>query len=209
MIGSYSQTELGHGSNVRGLETTATFDKDKDEWVIHTPKASSAKWWPGDLGVIGTHACIFAQTIVDGQNYGVNSFLVPIRDLKSHRTLPGIEVGDIGPKFGFIAKDNGYAIFTHVRIPRTNILKRYLEVTREGEVEMKGNPLVLYSIMMFTRLQVTSTAQICLARSLYIATRYGIVRTQFRTDKNSNGKSVERKLLDYQTHRVRITECLS
>jgi len=30
MIGSYVQTEMGHGSNVAGLETTATFDKDKD-----------------------------------------------------------------------------------------------------------------------------------------------------------------------------------
>jgi acyl-CoA oxidase len=27
MIGAYAQTELGHGSNVRALETTATFDK--------------------------------------------------------------------------------------------------------------------------------------------------------------------------------------
>lgn len=25
-IGCYAQTELGHGSNVRGLETTATWD---------------------------------------------------------------------------------------------------------------------------------------------------------------------------------------
>ncbi len=27
MIGSYAQTELGHGSNVRGLQTVATYDK--------------------------------------------------------------------------------------------------------------------------------------------------------------------------------------
>ena len=69
--------------------------------MIHTPKPSSAKWWPGDLGRIGTHSAIFAQTIVNGQNYGVNCFMVPIRDKKSHRNLPGVEVGDIGPKFGF------------------------------------------------------------------------------------------------------------
>ncbi|CAN0463805.1 unnamed protein product, partial [Hapterophycus canaliculatus] len=27
ILGAYVQTELGHGSNVRALETTATFDK--------------------------------------------------------------------------------------------------------------------------------------------------------------------------------------
>ena len=78
--------------------------------------------------------------------------MVPIRDLESHRTLPGIEVGDIGPKFGFDTKDNGYAIFRNVKIPRDNILKRYIEVEKDGTVGLKGNPLVLYSIMMYTRL---------------------------------------------------------
>jgi acyl-CoA oxidase len=37
MIGNYCQTELGHGSNVQGLQTTATLDKETDEWVIHSP----------------------------------------------------------------------------------------------------------------------------------------------------------------------------
>ena len=101
MIGNYCQTEIGHGSNVRGLETTATLDKENDCWVIHSPKVSSTKWWPGDMGVLGTHSAVYAQTIVDGKNYGANCFMVPIRDLETHRPLPGIEVGDIGPKFGF------------------------------------------------------------------------------------------------------------
>jgi hypothetical protein len=43
-MGAYAQTELGHGSNVRGLETTATFDKDKDEFVINSPTLTSMKW---------------------------------------------------------------------------------------------------------------------------------------------------------------------
>lgn len=43
IIGSYAQTELGHGSNVRGLETTATFDPQMDEFVIHSPTLTSSK----------------------------------------------------------------------------------------------------------------------------------------------------------------------
>jgi acyl-CoA oxidase len=43
IIGCYAQTELGHGSNVQGLETTATFDPNTDEFVIHSPTLTSSK----------------------------------------------------------------------------------------------------------------------------------------------------------------------
>lgn len=43
LIGCYAQTELGHGSNVQGLETTATFDPQTDEFVIHSPTLTSSK----------------------------------------------------------------------------------------------------------------------------------------------------------------------
>jgi len=109
--------------------------------------------------------------------------MVQIRDIDSHRPMKGIEVGDIGPKFGFTSKDNGYAIFSHVRIPRTNILKRYLDVSPTGKVKRLGNPLVLYSIMMSTRLEVMKISHHTLARSILIASRYAIVRTQFKTAK--------------------------
>ena len=80
--------------------------------------------------------------------------MVPIRDLDTHRPFPGIEVGDIGPKFGFHGKDNGYCIFKNVRIPRRNMLMRYVNVDRDGKVGLQGNPKVLYSVMMTTRLQI-------------------------------------------------------
>jgi len=47
IIGAYAQTELGHGSNVAGIETTATFDKATDEFVLHTPTLTATKYWPG------------------------------------------------------------------------------------------------------------------------------------------------------------------
>ena len=47
VFGTYVQTEIGHGTFVRGLETTATFDKNTDEFVINSPTLTSIKFWPG------------------------------------------------------------------------------------------------------------------------------------------------------------------
>ena len=76
MIGCYGQTELGHGSNVAGLETTATLDKSTDEFIIHSPTISSTKYWPGDLGQMSSHALVFARLIIDGSDNGVQPFMV-------------------------------------------------------------------------------------------------------------------------------------
>jgi len=76
ITGTYAQTELGHGSDVSGLETTATFDQEKDEFVIHTPTITATKWWPGDLGLHCTHAVVFAQTYINGEKYPVLPYVV-------------------------------------------------------------------------------------------------------------------------------------
>jgi acyl-CoA oxidase len=36
--------------------------------------------------------------------------------------FPGIEAGDIGPKFGYNTKDNGYLLFKNFRIPKANLV---------------------------------------------------------------------------------------
>ncbi|OPL21198.1 peroxisomal 1 acyl-coenzyme a oxidase, partial [Mytilus galloprovincialis] len=48
MIGTYAQTELGHGTFIRGLETTATFDPETQEFILDSPTLSSIKYWPGN-----------------------------------------------------------------------------------------------------------------------------------------------------------------
>ena len=76
ILGSYTQTEIGHGSDVSGLMTTATFDKATDEFVINTPDPRATKWWPGELGLYSSHTIIYARLIIDGKAKGVFPFLV-------------------------------------------------------------------------------------------------------------------------------------
>lgn len=89
MVGVYAQTELGHGSNVRGLQTVATYDKQTQQFVLNTPTLQSIKWWISGLGKVATHAVVYAQLILDGKEYGVHVFMVQVRD-ENHRPLPGI-----------------------------------------------------------------------------------------------------------------------
>ena len=83
------------------LETTATLDKSTDEIVINTPSITAYKYWPGDLGRFSSHAIVFARLIIDENDYGVQPFMVQLRDVNTWRILPGVECGDLGPKIGY------------------------------------------------------------------------------------------------------------
>jgi acyl-CoA oxidase len=122
--------------------------------VIHTPSIKATKWWPGDLGNFSSHAVVFAQLVIDGNKYGVQPFLVQLRNVETWRYMPGVRCGDMGPKMGYHSKNNGWCTFDQVRIPRDQMLMRYLSVSREGDVSMEGDLRALYSVMMDIRVQI-------------------------------------------------------
>jgi acyl-CoA oxidase len=74
--------------------------------------------------------------------------MVQIRSQQNHEPMPRIEVGDIGQKLGYNSIDNGFLSFNNVRIPRTNLLSRFVEVEKDGSFSLKGDPRVLYQIMV-------------------------------------------------------------
>ncbi|CAM9845948.1 unnamed protein product [Choristocarpus tenellus] len=90
VIGCYAQTELGHGSNIRALETMATFIPETDEFEINTPSISATKWWPGTMGRTANHAMVIAHLVIAERRYGIHNFIVPIRGVEDHLPLPGV-----------------------------------------------------------------------------------------------------------------------
>lgn len=73
--------------------------------------------------------------------------MVQIRDVKTHKPLPGILVGDIGAKFGYNAKDNGYLRFDNVRIPKVNMLSKYANVSHDGTFTKTGDDKIWHATM--------------------------------------------------------------
>jgi acyl-CoA oxidase len=97
--------------------------------------------------------------------------------------LPGIEVGDIGPKIGFHTKDNGFLIMKNVVIPKRNMLRRFISVSKKGHIKKKGDPKVSYATMMTIRQTISCIFPKVYGKVIIVAARYSLFRKQF-SDKN-------------------------
>ncbi|MBW0492104.1 hypothetical protein O181_031819 [Austropuccinia psidii MF-1] len=205
ITGCFAMTELAHGSNVAGLETTAIFDEKSDEFVIHTPSISATKWWIGGAAQTATHCAAFARLIVHGMDYGTKTFIVPLRDPRNFALLPGINIGDIGKKMGRDGIDNGYIQFTYVRIPRAYMLMKHTQVTRDGKVFEPPLAQLTYGALLQGRTAMVADGANVSKKALTIAIRYSAVRRQFKSGDNP----FETQLLDYPIHQRRLMPLLA
>ncbi|KAF1921837.1 acyl-coenzyme A oxidase 1 [Ampelomyces quisqualis] len=209
IIGCYAQTELGHGSNVRGLETTATWNPDDKTFTIHSPHLTASKWWIGSLGRTANYAAVMAQLIVAGKSYGPTPFCVQIRDLNSHEPLENIHIGDIGPKFGYNTMDNGFLLFNHVKVPHISMLARFSHVDPStNKFARRGAPTLVYGTLTWVRSTIVMQAGSVLARGVTIATRYAAVRRQFQ-DRDAPAGEAETPVLNYTMVQIRLLPLLA
>ena len=204
VFGAYAQTELGHGSDVQSLETEALFDENTREFIINSPNVSSYKWWPGELSNLASVAIVFAKTIIKGKKAGVLPFIVQIRDFITHQPMSGIEIGDIGPKFGYFSKENGFLKFSNVRIPLENMPARFSEVSGDGQIIKKGNPKIIYSSMMRSRSALLEMSALSLGKAVAIAIRYSHLRRQFKNELKE-----EMPIIQYQLQQYRLFPLLA
>ncbi|CAN9510161.1 unnamed protein product [Ophioblennius macclurei] len=205
VLGTYAQTEMGHGTHLRGLETTATYDPSTQEFVMNSPTVSSIKWWPGGLGKTSNHAIVLAQLHTRGKCHGLHAFIVPLRHMDTHQPLPGIVVGDIGPKFGFTEVDNGFLKMENVRIPRGNMLMKYAKVEPDGTYVKPPSDKLTYGTMVFIRAFIVSESARVLSKASTIAIRYSVVRHQ---SEITPGKP-EPQILEYQTQQYKLFPILA
>ncbi len=208
LLGCFAMTETGHGSNVRGIKTTATYHKKSDSIIIHTPGQNDNKEYIGNA-LHSTMASVFAQLIVDGKNEGVHAILVPIRD-KNHTVLEGITIEDNGYKLGLNGVDNGKIWFNQVKVPRENLLDKYGEIRDDGSYfSAIKNP----NKRFFTMLGTLVGGRICVAKgavggakmTLAIAVKHALSRRQF----NDSVKVQEDLIMDYPTHQLRLTPAIA
>ncbi|EXJ53613.1 uncharacterized protein A1O5_13180 [Cladophialophora psammophila CBS 110553] len=213
IIGAYAQTELGHGSDVRGIETEARWDPTAKEFVLHSPTITASKWWNGTLGRTANYAVVIAQLMLleDGgyKPYGPHPFIVQIRDLKTHRPPQSIVVGDIGPKYGYAPMDNAYCLFNQHRIPHSAMLSRHSRIDPQTGVYTKPkNPSSVYGQLTRGRSVIVMNARLVLARAVTVAVRYLSIRRQFH-DQDNPTQPLETSVLDYTTVQIRILPLLA
>jgi acyl-CoA oxidase len=202
--GAFAMTETGHGSDVAAIGTTATYDKETEEFVIHTPFRGAWKDYLGNAALHGKAATVFAQLITGGVNYGVHCFFVPLRD-ENGEFLPGIGGEDDGVKGGLNGIDNGRLHFDHVRVPRENLLNRYGDVAADGtyssEISSPGRRFfTMLGALVQGRVSLDGAATTATALAMYIALTYANQRRQF----DSGSGSDEVVLLDYGKHQRRL-----
>jgi acyl-CoA oxidase len=138
----------------------------------------------GSAAQCATHAAVFAQLLVPSEDgavrrCGVSVFLVPLRDMRTGRLLPGVVSHDLGPKMGRNGLDNGLLSFSSLRVPRSALLSRYTKVNRDGTIIPSPLAQLAYAALVDGRALMAFASYATLTMALTIAVRYALRRRQF------------------------------
>jgi acyl-CoA oxidase len=206
--GCFAMTETHHGSNVKGIHTTATYNHTNRTFTINTPEKFDRKEYIGNAANHGEMATVFAKLIIDGKDYGVNAFITPIRTKDKH-PWEGVTIEDCGHKMGLNGVDNGIITFNNVVIPYENMLDRFAQVNEAGEFE---SPIPSDNRRFFTMLGTLVGGRIGIPRSALAAAKTGLATTIKYSDKRRQfgpEGGAEVPILNYRMHQRRLMPYLA
>jgi acyl-CoA oxidase len=197
--------ELGHGSNVRGIETTATYDSATETFTLRTPTESAQKYWIGGAADRSTLSTVFARLIIADVDHGIHAFVVRLRNAPGAPPLPGIHVEDCGAKAGLNGVDNGRIWFDDLRVPRADMLcgtcavapdGTYASDTESSDARFGAALAALTGGRVSIAINAVNAAKI----GLCIAVRYARSRRAFAPAPGAQ----EVTLLSYTSHQRRL-----
>jgi acyl-CoA oxidase len=87
----------------------------------------------------------------------------------------------------------------NIVIPKSNMLRRFISVSKQGEIKTKGDPKVSYAAMMIIRQTISCFYPKIYSEAIIIATRYSLFRKQFL-----NTVKKEIPVIDYQSQKEKI-----
>jgi butyryl-CoA dehydrogenase len=154
VIGAYSLSEAGSGSDATAMSCAAHLDGD--EWVLN-----GTKMWVTNGKVAGLYI-IFARSHPEAKkSESVTAFLVP-------RDTPGLTVSKTEDKLGIRASDTAEIVLENVRVPRSMV------VGPEGR-----GMTVAFNALDVSRIGIASQALGIAQGALDFAVRYAQERETF------------------------------
>ncbi|MFH8485200.1 acyl-CoA dehydrogenase family protein [Streptomyces longisporoflavus] len=204
--GTFLCTEHAHGNDAAALQTVARYDRERDEFDLHTPGESAQKYMPNTSAAGGPKtAVVAARLLVDDRDEGVFLFLTPLSDRRG--PLPGITVTMLPDRIGSPV-DHCVTSFDHVRLPRTALIQgEHGRLTAQGTfTSAVGSPRKRF----LHAIRRVSAGKLCMSAStlggsraaLAIAVRYAYLR---HISGPVAGQRVP--LAAHRSHHARLLSC--
>ena len=127
-LGCFLLTEAQAGV-LSGLivETTADWDQESQQFILHTPSDKAAKNWISQ-GYTAELGVVVADLRVGGKSHGPHAFHMQLRDEATGDLMPGIRIEDMGTKTIANDLDNARVWFDQVKLPRTALLNKFADI---------------------------------------------------------------------------------
>ncbi len=152
-------TEPGAGSDPASIRTTATFDRETDEWILNGEKIFISQAESGDA------AMVLSRFVGADGARGMTTFLV-------EKGTPGFTVGPQLKKLGIRSHDTCNLLFENCRIPEFNHIKGDFKSTMS--VFNDSRPMVGAMALGVARAALDFTREKLAERGIEISYRGGV-----------------------------------